>query len=101
MALISAQEYAEKHAAQWPHILLDVRNQDEWNEGHVRHAQLLPLPLIPLKIKSYAPDPSVPIVVYCRSGGRSGMAAHTLQTMGYKQVFDIEGGYPALHAAGL
>lgn len=100
MALISAKEYLEKQAAQWPHVLLDVRNQDEWNEGHVSRAQLLPLPLIPLKIKTYAPDPSVPVVVYCRSGGRSGMAAQALQSMGYQQVFDVEGGYGALHAAG-
>lgn len=100
MALITAKAYAEKHAAHWPHVLLDVRNHDEWNEGHVGHAQLLPLPLIPLKAKEFAPDLSVPVVVYCRSGGRSGMAAQALQSMGYQQVFDVEGGYSALHAAG-
>ncbi len=101
MALISARDYARKQQEGWNHVLLDVRIQDEWDEGHVAHAHLLPLHLLPVRIKEVVADPATPIAVYCRSGGRSGMAAQALASMGYQHVFDIEGGFGALQAAGL
>ncbi len=100
VSLLTAEEYLQKKTSAWPHVLLDVRGQDEWNGGHVEGAQLLPHWFVPLKAKEYAPDPSVPVVVYCASGGRSAVAARALEGMGYQQVFDVQGGYGALRAAG-
>lgn len=100
MSLISATDYLQRKASGWSHVLLDVREPDEWQQGHVDAAHLLPHGLIPLKAKELAPDMSAPVVVYCARGGRSAVAAKTLESMGYRQVFDVEGGYGALRAAG-
>jgi rhodanese-related sulfurtransferase len=53
-----------------------------------------------MKINAVAPDKSQPIVCYCAGGNRGALAAHTLQQMGYTQVFSIEGGLDACRASG-
>ncbi len=96
MPLLSAEEYKRRVSSGWSHLLLDVRGQDEWNGGHAEGAILLPHWFVPLKARELAPDLTVPVVVYCASGARSAVAAKALESMGYQQVFDVEGGYRAL-----
>jgi len=75
------------------YLLLDVRSTGEWNEGHFEEALLLPLSIIPVKVQEVAPDKEQKIIVYCASGGRSSMVASLLDSMGYKNVFNLLGGY--------
>ena len=70
------KEYLEKEA-----IILDVRTQMEWNEGHIENSKHIVLNLIPLEIeviKSW----NKPIIAVCKSGGRSGQAAQFLTQNG-------------------
>jgi|WetSurMetagenome_2_1015567.scaffolds.fasta_scaffold214784_2 phage shock protein E len=71
-------------------LLLDVRTSEEYAEGHIPGAVLLPYDELAAKFKE--PDKGRPIVVYCRTGRRSAIAADTLRDMGYVNVSDF-GGY--------
>ena len=75
-------------------IVLDVRMQQEYDAGHIANAVLLPLPLIEAGDTAVAkalPDKDAEILVYCRSGQRSAIAANALINMGYTNVFDFGG----------
>ena len=72
-------------------ILLDVREQYEYNEGHIPGAVLLPSGSVAAMAAEVLPDPDQKILVYCRSGNRSKTAANTLVGLGYTQVYDFGG----------
>lgn len=75
-------------------IVLDVRMQQEYDAGHIANAVLLPLPLIEAGDAAVAkalPDKDAEILVYCRSGRRSAIAANALINMGYTNIFDFGG----------
>lgn len=82
---------AEHHDA----VLLDVREQSEWELGHHPRAALLPYGLVALKIQDVVASKDQPIVVYCRSGARSSLAAQVLDRLGYVRVMSVSGGYDA------
>lgn len=94
-AEISVNEFPE-FLRQHPHtVILDVRGQNEWEEGNIPGSILMPHWFVALKIHDVVPSYDTPIVAYCKSGGRSGLAAHTLDQLGYKQVYSLTGGYDA------
>jgi rhodanese-related sulfurtransferase len=68
-------------------LLLDVRTQAEFREGHVPHALNIPVQELPHRLSEVGPTKR-PVVVYCRSGGRSAQAAALLKQAGY-EVRDI------------
>jgi phage shock protein E len=68
-------------------LLLDVRTSGEFHEGHVPHALNIPVQELPARLSEVGPTKR-PIVVYCRSGGRSAQAAALLKQAGYV-VHDI------------
>ena len=70
-------------------LIIDVRTKDEFDGGHLPGAVLIPYDVLSANLSE--PDKSRPIVVYCRSGRRSGIAARTLVEMGYQNVFDLGG----------
>jgi rhodanese-related sulfurtransferase len=72
-------------------IVLDVRTQAEFDEGHIENAVLLPNTEISSLAESLLPDKNSKILVYCRSGNRSSQASKILLEMGYTQVFDFGG----------
>lgn len=72
-------------------ILLDVRSESEYNEGHIPNAILLNVSDVENKIKDISADYDQAIIVYCRSGNRSAKAAQTLIDMGYHNVYDLGG----------
>lgn len=72
-------------------ILLDVRSESEYNEGHIPNAILLNVSDVENKIKDISADYDQAIIVYCRSGNRSAKAAQTLIDMGYRNVYDLGG----------
>lgn len=72
-------------------IILDVRTQTEFDEGHIPNAVLLPDTEIKQRAKEVLPDKEQTILVYCRSGRRSALAAQELADMGYTNVYDFGG----------
>jgi phage shock protein E len=68
-------------------LLLDVRTPDEFASGHVSRATNIPVQQLQARLNELGPR-SRPVVVYCRSGGRSAQAARLLSTVGY-EVKDI------------
>ena len=82
-------------------LLIDVRDPDEWQEGHIPGAKNFSRGTVELEIEEAAPDLSTPIITHCGGGGRSALAAESLQRMGYTNVKSMAGGFKAWKAAGL
>ena len=72
-------------------IILDVRTQEEYDTGHIKNALLIPDYDIGKIASEKLPDKYAKILVYCRSGRRSEIAAKKLIEMGYKKVVDFGG----------
>lgn len=72
-------------------VILDVRTQEEYAEGHIEGALLMPYTDIPAVAEAQLPDKDALILVYCRSGRRSAIAAQSLVDLGYTQVKDFGG----------
>jgi phage shock protein E len=82
-------------------IIADVRDKDEWDEGHIPSVIHMSRGTIELDIEEKVPDPNAMIICHCGGGGRSALAAESLQKMGYKNVRSMAGGFKAWKAAGL
>jgi len=80
--------------------LLDVREREEYREGHLDSALSLPRGFLEMRIEEAVPDKSAPIIAYCAGGVRSLIAARTLKEMGYENVTSMSGGYTAWKNAG-
>jgi len=75
------------------HVLLDVREQEEWDTGHLESAVHIVRGFLEFKVEEAIPNKSQLIVICCAKGGRSALAAATLQKIGYVNVKYLEGGY--------
>src|SRR5215218_11288835 len=74
-------------------VLIDVRENEEWDAGHIPGAKHVPRGYLESRIEGAVPDRSANIVLYCASGNRSALAAHTLsELMGYEHVSSMTGG---------
>jgi rhodanese-related sulfurtransferase len=82
-------------------VVVDVREKDEWDEQHIPDAIHMSRGTIELDIEEKVPDPNAMIICHCGGGGRSALAAESLQKMGYKNVRSMAGGFKAWKAAGL
>lgn len=89
--LLSYEHLQAKITAQEDFVLLDVRSLDEYNSGHIPTAVLLPHDEINSKAEALLSDKNKEIVVYCRSGRRSAIAAEALGKLGYTNVQDFGG----------
>lgn len=72
-------------------IILDVREQDEYDEGHIAGAILIPYTEVENKAQEILPDKDKQILVYCRSGRRSKIAAESLAKLGYTNIKEFGG----------
>lgn len=81
-------------------LLIDVRTQAEFSEGHLQDAVLIPYDEIAQQIASAAIDKNQPIQLYCRSGRRAEIALQTLSRLGYHNVRNL-GGLDEVQASGL
>jgi|GEM_PF-2042575 len=72
-------------------LVIDVRTQAEWDEGHLEIARHIPLDQITERIGDVAPDKDQKIYLHCRSGGRSGQALTQLEGLGYTNVENAGG----------
>jgi len=76
-----------------PPLFVDVRESDEWDEGHLPGAVHVARGHLESRIERAAPDRAQQIVVYCQSGSRSVFATKSLQELGYENVVSLAGGY--------
>lgn len=82
-------------------VLLDVREDHEWDKSRIPGAIHVARGLLEFSIESRVPQKLAAVVVYCQGGGRSALAADVLGKMGYTNVFSLAGGIAAYEAAGL
>ncbi|MBL8824252.1 MAG: sulfurtransferase [Planctomycetia bacterium] len=92
---ISLHELKAKLASAKPFILIDVREESEWQAGHLPNAMHLGKGIIERDIETKVPEKNQEIVLYCGGGFRSALAADALQKMGYTNVLSMDGGFRA------
>lgn len=90
-------EQAREQLAQNPNaILLDVREDHEWQKQHAAQARHLGKGILERDLEQTIPDPNTEIIMYCGGGYRSVLTAAAAQAMGYRNVSSLAGGYKAL-----
>lgn len=82
-------------------LIVDVREESEWNRGHIPGAMHLGKGVIERDIESAVPDTSTEIILYCGGGFRSAIAADNLKKMGYTNPVSMDGGWRGWVEAGL
>jgi rhodanese-related sulfurtransferase len=82
-------------------VLVDVREDREYDAGHVKGAVHLGKGVIERDIETQYPDKATTLVLYCGGGFRSALVADNLQKMGYKNPVSLDGGWRALKESGL
>ena len=80
-------------------VLLDVREDGEWEKGHAAEAVHLGKGVLERDMEKMFPDPDTEIIMYCGGGYRSVLTADVAQRMGYRNVASLMGGYKALAQA--
>lgn len=87
-----SQEEAKEMMDTQEVLILDVREQEEYDSGHIPHAQLLPVGTITEETAAeIIPDKNTTVLVYCRSGNRSKTAAKALAELGYTGIYEFGG----------
>jgi rhodanese-related sulfurtransferase len=97
---ISVAEARGKLAANPKVVLLDVREDHEWAAGHAAEAVHLGKGILERDLEKFYPDANTEIIMYCGGGFRSAMTCDAAQTLGYKRVHSLIGGYKGMVAAG-
>lgn len=82
-------------------LVLDVRTEGEFQEGHIPEARHLPPAAIEEQVRALEKHKGRPVVVYCRSGTRSARVGGILRRHGFEEVFDLDGGLGAWQNANL
>src|SRR5215470_11939822 len=98
---IDIEGYKKIRASGEPHVLVDTREESEWNAGHVKGAVHMSKGVIERDVETKVPDKSTKLVLYCGGGFRSALVADNLQKMGYENAISLDGGWRALKEAGL
>ncbi len=97
---ISVAEARAKLAANPKVLLLDVREDHEWQAGHAAGAVHLGKGILERDLEKLYPDAQVEIIMYCGGGFRSALTCAAAQNLGYRKVHSLIGGYKAMVAAG-
>ncbi|MGA2131899.1 MAG: rhodanese-like domain-containing protein [Bryobacteraceae bacterium] len=98
---VEIEGYRKMQAAGEPHLLIDVREDREWDAGHAAGALHLGRGILERDIETQVPDKHTRLVLYCGGGYRSALAADNLQKMGYTEAISLDGGWKAWQQAGL
>lgn len=88
---ITAEQAKEMIDSSTELVILDVRTQEEYEEGHIEGAILIPDTEIATKAEELLTDKNATLLVYCRSGRRSALASQSLNDLGYTSVYDFGG----------
>lgn len=97
---VSPQQAAQMQSEQKA-VIIDVREKDEWNAGHIAGAIHIPLNEISNRVSELAKYQNQSVIMQCRSGGRSAKAADILAKSGFSNVLNMEGGLNAWQKANL
>jgi rhodanese-related sulfurtransferase len=87
------EEYRARLARGEHWVLIDTREDHEWEAGHLPDAIHISKGIIEREIEAAFPDKATPLVLQCGGGFRSALAADNLQKMGYTNVVSLDGGY--------
>ena len=98
---MTVEEVRRKQAEGQVFAFVDVREDDEWAQGHAAGAEHIGRGVLERDIENQVPDRDREIVLYCGGGFRSALAAENLQKMGYRHVFSMAGGIGAWREQGL
>jgi rhodanese-related sulfurtransferase len=93
---VNVDELRERLAQNPKAILVDVREDTEWANGHATQAIHLGKGVLERDIEKAIPDPNAEVIMYCGGGFRSVLAADVAKRMGYRNVASLIGGYKAL-----
>jgi rhodanese-related sulfurtransferase len=93
---ITLEQARERLAKNPQAVLLDVREDLEWQKGHATEAKHLGKGILERDIEALFPDPNTELIMYCGGGFRSALTAFSAQKMGYQNVFSLMGGYKAM-----
>jgi sulfur-carrier protein adenylyltransferase/sulfurtransferase len=88
----SSEAQARQRSSEAP-LFVDVREPDEWDEGHIPGAIHLPRGRLEGRIEGLVPDKGRPLVLYCSGGSRSAFATKVLGELGYEEVVNLAGGF--------
>ena len=91
--VISPQEVKEAVYGNSPQQLVDVRTAEEFREGHLKNAVNICVTEDDFEEKLAGLNKDEPVYLYCRSGKRSATAAKIMKELGFKEIYDMEGGY--------
>jgi rhodanese-related sulfurtransferase len=97
---ISVAEARAKLAANPKTVLLDVREDHEWQAGHAAEAVHLGKGIFERDVEKLYPDANTELIMYCGGGFRSALVCNAAQNMGYRKVHSLIGGYKGMVAAG-
>jgi len=97
---ISVAEARARIAANPKVVLLDVREDHEWQAGHAAEAVHLGKGILERDLEKLYPDPDTEFIMYCGGGFRSAMTCDAALKMGYRKVHSLIGGYKGMVAAG-
>jgi rhodanese-related sulfurtransferase len=97
---LTIEEARARLAANPQAVLVDVREDSEWEKGHAIQAVHLGKGVLERDIETMFPDSKREIIMYCGGGYRSVLTAEVAQRMGYKNVYSLKGGYKGLVQAG-
>ena len=98
---MTVEEVRRKQAEGQAFAFVDVREDNEWAQGHAAGAEHIGRGVLERDIENQVPDHDREIVLYCGGGFRSALAAENLQKMGYRRVFSMAGGIGAWREQGL
>src|SRR5213593_915858 len=94
-------EVARRLAAGEKVVVIDVRDPDEFRDGHLEAATNISRGFLEFRVGSAVSDPSTPVVLYCQTGLRSMLAAKALKDLGYATVINLQGGYQKWVQSGM
>jgi rhodanese-related sulfurtransferase len=97
---VSVAEAQARLAENQSALLIDVREDNEWQAAHAEGAEHLGKGIIERDIETAVPDKSTELILYCGGGYRSALASDALQKMGYTNVWSLTGGWKAWKEAG-
>lgn len=98
---MTAQQLQSRLEAGDDVTVIDIRERDEFVQGHVPGAAFIPRGFLELEVEAQQPDRAKPVVLYCAGGVRSALAARNLQDMGYQTPISLIGGFNGWKNAGL
>lgn len=97
---VTVAEFKEKLSMEGPFQLVDVRTPAECATGMIENAKAMNINDAAFEAELNTLDPTIPVLVYCKSGGRSGRAMDMMKSKGFVEVYNLDGGITAWREAG-